>query len=50
MLLHSINTVMILLVSCLGRIRGYEAVWTDLGSLGYDLIYCEDLEDKSAVF
>ena len=35
--------------SCLGGMRGYEVVWTDLGALRYDLQYCEDLGDQSAV-
>ena len=47
--LHSICSVMFLLVSCLGGMRGYEVVWTDLGALRYDLLYCEDLEDYSAI-
>jgi len=40
---------MFLLVSCLGGMRGYEVVWTDLGALRYDLQYCEDLGDYSAI-
>ena len=40
---------MFLLLTCLGGMRGYEAVWTDLAALRYDVEYCEDLEDLSAV-
>ena len=45
----SISACMFLLVTCLGGMRGYEAVWTDLATLRYDVGYCEDLEDYSAV-
>ena len=47
--LQSVSAVMFLLVSCLGGMRGYEVVWTDLGALRYDLQHCEDLGDHSAV-
>ena len=47
--LHTVRAVMFLLVSCLGGMRGYEVMWTDLGALRYDLEYCEDLGDESAV-
>jgi hypothetical protein len=47
--LHSLRSVMFLLVSCLGGMRGYEVVWTDLGALNYDLDYCKSLKDESAV-
>jgi hypothetical protein len=33
---------MFLLVSCLGGMRGFEVMWTDLAALRYDLFYCED--------
>ena len=39
---------MFLLLACLGGVRGYEAVWTDLAPLTYDVSYCEDMEDLSA--
>ena len=45
----SICSLMFLMVSCLGGMRGYEVVWTDLGALSYDLDYCESLGDESAV-
>jgi hypothetical protein len=47
--LESIFSCMFLLLTCLGGMRGYEAVWTDLAALRYDVEYCEDLEDFSAV-
>ena len=46
---NSLCSCMFLLVTCLGGMRGYEAVWTDLATLRYDLLYCEELEDYSAV-
>ena len=49
MLVHSICAVIFLLVLCLGGIRSYDVVWTNLGALRYDLTYCGDLQDKSAV-
>ena len=33
----------------LGGMRGYEAVWTDLGPLRYDASHCLDHEDESVV-
>ena len=47
--LHTMCSVMFLLVSCLGGMRGYEVVWTDLGALNYDLEYCKSIGDESAV-
>ena len=47
--LNSICSCMFLLLTCLGGMRGFEAVWTDLATLRYDLLYCEELEDFSAV-
>jgi hypothetical protein len=40
---------MFLLVSCLGGMRGFEVVWTDLAALRYDIAYCEAAEKDSAV-
>ena len=45
----SIHACMFLLLTCLGGMRGYEAVWTDLAALTYDVTYCEDIGDLSAV-
>ena len=47
--LQSIKACMFLLLTCLGGMRGYEAVWTDLVALRYDVEHCEDSEDYSAV-
>ena len=47
--LNAVCSCMFLLVTCLGGMRGFEAVWTDLATLRYDLTYCESLEDYSAV-
>ena len=46
---ESINSAMFLLVTSLGGMRGFEAVWTDLAALRYDVQYCEELEDYSGV-
>jgi len=40
---------MFLLVACLGRMRGFEVMWTDLAALRYDVCYCEDQDDYSAI-
>lgn len=47
--LHEISTCMFLLVTCLGGLRGYEVMWTDLAALIYDILYCEITGDSSAV-
>ena len=47
--LNSICSCMFLLVTCLGGMRGFEAVWTDMAALRYDIEYCEEMEDESAV-
>ena len=44
-----ISSCMFLLVSCLGGMRGFEVMWTDLGALRYDLGFCEDNHDFSAI-
>ena len=46
---HSMCSVMLLLLTCLGGMRGYEAVWTDLAGLVYDLGFCEGSDDYTAV-
>jgi hypothetical protein len=40
---------MFLLVSCLGGMRGFEVMWTDLAALRYDIGFCEDNHDFSAI-
>ena len=40
---------MFLLLTYLGGIRGYEAVWTDLAALKYDAEYCENMGDYTAI-
>lgn len=49
MSMESMNSVMFLLLTCLGGMRGYEAVWTDLAALKYDVEFCEEAEDYSAI-
>ena len=46
---ESYCSCMFLLCSCLGGMRGFEVVWTDLAALRYDVEYCEDIDDYSAV-
>ena len=40
---------MFLLLTCLGGMRGYEAVWIDLSALRYDVEYREEADDYVAV-
>ena len=47
--INSIWSCMFLLLTCLGGIRGYEAVWTDLAVLIYDVDYCENMDDYTSV-
>jgi len=47
--LSSMSACMFLLVSCLGGMRGFEVVWTDLAALRYDIAYCEASENDTAV-
>ena len=43
------QSVTFLLVTCLGGIHGYEAVWINLGALRYDYVHCLGREDESTV-
>ncbi len=43
------NSCIFLLLTCLGGMRGFEAVWTDLSMLRYDVHYCETIDDYSAI-
>ena len=45
----TIYSVMFLRVTCLGGMRGYEVVWTDLSALQYDIEHCLSRDDDSAV-
>ena len=47
--MESLHSVMFLLVSCLGGLRGFEVMWTDLAALRYDVNYCNDLDDQTGV-
>lgn len=47
--LHSISAVMFLLVTCLGGMRGFKAMWADAGALREDILYAEEIEDELAV-
>jgi hypothetical protein len=47
--LKTLCSCMFLLVASLGGMRGFEVMWTDLAALRYDLDYCEDCGDMSAV-
>jgi len=46
---ESLCACLFLLVACLGGMRGFEVVWTDLAALRYDISYCEDQDDYSAI-
>jgi len=46
---HSMSSSMFLLVSYLGRMQGFEVMWTDLAALRYNLQFCKDSKDKSAI-
>jgi hypothetical protein len=43
------EAAMFFIATCTGGFRGYETVWTDLGALRYDMEFCEDSDDTSAV-
>jgi len=47
--LQTLSAAMFLIITCCGGMRGYEAVWTDLSALRYDVAYCEAQGDYSAV-
>ena len=49
MALNLICSCMVLLLTCLGGMWGYEAVWIDLATLRYNLLYCKSLDDFLAV-
>ena len=42
--LNSMYSCMVLLLTCLGGMRGFEAVYTDLPALRYDLAYCKHMD------
>ena len=46
---HALSSCMFLLVSCLGGLRGFEVMWTDLSALRYDVQFCEAQMDFTAV-
>ena len=46
---ESFCACMFLLCSCLGGMRGFEVVWTDLAALRYDVGYCKEVDDYSAI-
>ena len=47
--LNSTCYCMVLLLTCLGGMRGYQAICIDLANLGYDLLYYKSLDDFLAV-
>ena len=44
-----ISAVTFFLTSCLGGMRGFEVVWTDLGALLYEIAKLEEEEDTSGI-
>lgn len=49
MSMHAMYSVMFLLVSTLGGMRGYEVMWTDLAALRYDVRYAKQRGDYTGV-
>jgi hypothetical protein len=47
--MEHLSACMFLLVTCLGGMRGYEVMWTDLTTLKRDVTLCEEAEDYEAV-
>jgi hypothetical protein len=47
--IRDMEAAMFFIASCTGGFRGYETVWTDLGALRYDIEFCEESGDESAV-
>ena len=47
--MHSMCSVMFLLVASLGGMREYGVMWIDLGALRCNLLYCKDWGDESTV-
>ena len=45
--MESMYSVMLLLVLCLGGLRGFEVMWTDLAALRYDVSFCNELDDDT---
>lgn len=43
------EAAMFFMISCFGGFRGFETVWTDLAALRYDVQFCEDTDDYTAV-
>ena len=43
--IESLCSYMFLLLTCLGGMRGYEAIWTDFSALQYDVQYCESMDE-----
>lgn len=49
-LLHVISAWMFLIMACLGRMHGFEVMWTDLATLRHDIAHFKLLEDFMAVY
>ena len=45
MTLKNICACFFLLLTCLVRMKGYAAVWTDLATLQYGIEYCKNMDD-----
>ena len=49
MLMESLCSCVFLLLTCLGGMRVYKAIWTDLAALQHNMQYCESMDDYSTV-
>jgi hypothetical protein len=47
--IRDMEAAMFFIATCFGGFRGFETVWTDLAALRYDVRYCEERDDLSAV-
>jgi hypothetical protein len=49
MAVRDMEAALFFIATCIGGFRGYETVWTDLAALRYDVQYCEEQDDFTAV-
>lgn len=47
--ISTFEAAMFFMISCFGGFRGFETVWTDLAALRYDVQFCEETDDFTAV-
>lgn len=49
MSLLKISSCMFFLITCFGGMRGFEAVWTNLAGLRFDICFMEDTDDFTGI-